>query len=122
MNAATELLAVRDIVRLGGQFGRHELIITEVNPHKPANLYTGVKVRGQGKPYIFGLRHNPVKVGVAPENHPALVALSNRKAQRGGGPGPSADYKAVAKQLIVAVRGDDIHKARLLADILEGLG
>lgn len=82
MNAThtTTILKKHDIVRIGNG---DMLIITEVNPHKPANKYSGVLVNGQGKQYAFGARHRPVYEGHAEPNHPALMAHAARNKARG---------------------------------------
>jgi len=115
----TELLKVMDIVRIGsGQ----EIIITEVNPHKPKNLYSGVLTKGQGnltkgqgKQYVFGPKHNPRKIGVAAENHPALRALDGRKAEKGG-------HREVVQSLMELVDAGDLTKAKQTVAILRTLG
>lgn len=106
---------VNDIVQLaGGQ----RLIVTEYKPSRPANPYLGVLVGGQGKEYKFGSKHCPRKVGVAPPDHPALVARRGRP-QRGGG--VSQDYRAVVGQLLDAVERGDLVTAKVLAKVIRGM-
>lgn len=59
------------------------IVITKLNPNRPANKYSGVLVNG-GKEYIFGDKHKPVKVGVATADHPALKRLAIRQAEKAG--------------------------------------
>lgn len=112
--APTEVLKVKDIVRLAnGQ----QLIVTEVKFNRPANPYLGVLVRGTGKQYKFGPKHHPTKIGVAPDDHPALVAKAGRSA-----PGVSSDYKRLVGELISAVESGDNVKAKILAAAVRVLG
>jgi hypothetical protein len=68
-----------DIVKLNsGQI----LVITGVHPNRPANKYSGVLERGQGKEYVFGDKFRPVKIGTADEGHPALLNREPRKLDR----------------------------------------
>lgn len=99
------VLEVRDIVRLGNG---SRIIITGFNPTRPANKYRGVLENGQGKEYIFGEKHRPVFVGVAPENHPALVAMGFRAVDHAGAVAASAGVdildsakKAIIKNLVL---------------------
>ena len=106
-------LEINDIVRLsGGQ----TLIVTEFKPSRPANPYLGVLVGGQGKQYKFGPRHQPVKVGVAGPDHPALQALERRQPA-----GVSHEYKAIVGQLCDAVESDDLARAKVIVGIVRSL-
>lgn len=69
---SAEKFEVRDIVRISNG---SRIIITGFNPTRPANKYRGVLENGHGKEYIFGDKHRPVWVGVAPIDHRALVAI-----------------------------------------------
>ncbi len=107
MNQSIE---INDIVRLAaGQ----TLIVTKIKHSRPANPYLGVLVGGQGKEYKFGPKHQPVKVGVAEPEHPALQALKLRQCG-----GPSHEYQVIVGQLCDAVEGDDLDKAKLLVGIV----
>lgn len=113
--ASTEALQLNDIVRLaGGQ----QLIIVEIIPSRPANPYLGVLVNGQGKEYKFGYKHRPHKIGVAPQDHPALLARQDRKVAKGG---INAQYKIVADNLCKAVLNGDTAAAKVLATTLQQL-
>ena len=96
---------VGDVVRLSN---RSEIIITKLNENRPANKYSGVLVRGQGKEYIFGDKHRPVFVRKADPNHPALLALKVKLAAKGVVREPIAppvtfDLKAAVVKLLEMV-------------------
>lgn len=91
---------VGDLVRLGNG---HELIVTQVNPNRPANKYLGVKVNGHGTEYKFGDKHRPTFVRKADPNHPALQALKAKKGTSPVGPAVTFDLKAAVVKLLEAI-------------------
>lgn len=100
-----------DLVRLpGGQ----ELIVTKYLPSSPVNCYEGVKPKGLGKPYVFGPKHRPVKIGTVNEDHPALVALKGRR----GDLTPGA--KALS-ELLAAVEAGNLAQAQAIAKVIRSL-
>ncbi len=114
--------AINDIVRISNG---SRLIITAMNPNRPANCWSGIKERGSGKVYCFGVRHRPVRVGVAPENHPALLAMRGRQAVRGGTTHETTgmvEYKLVVNRLCdLILSGGDLEKAKVLAELVREL-
>jgi hypothetical protein len=119
-----------DLVRLGnGQ----KIIVTGYHPNRPKNCYSGVLEKGQGKEYVFGARHRPVKIGTVQEGHPALLNNQTRIEQRYGvGAGqtqqppaqPPVDNgsRAVILRLLEAVEGNDLDRAKFLATVLRDAG
>lgn len=114
---AADTFHTGDIVALSDGRGPR-LIVTGYHPNRPANCWSGVKEKGQGKEYVFGSKHRPVKVGEADETHPALVAYRNR---RQGASDRSEDYQALVRRLVEAVRDDQFGRAKLLAEALHEL-
>jgi hypothetical protein len=96
------------------------LIVTGYHPNRPSNCYSGVLENGKGKEYIFGAKHNPVKLDEVTEGHPALVAMQNRKADKAGG--MSAGERAVVSRLIAAIEGNNLEQAKLIVGILKEIG
>jgi len=66
-----------DLVEVVGK----RVIVTGYHPHRPANCYSGVIERGKGKEYVFGPKHNPIKIGTVSADHPALKMLDIRNEQ-----------------------------------------
>lgn len=92
------------------------LIVTGYRPQAPVNCYTGVLENGQGKEYVFGPKHRPIKLGVVTEGHPALLNNKTRKgAEMDGG------TTAIVRQLVEAVESGDTATARVLAKTIRSL-
>jgi hypothetical protein len=108
------MLKVNDIVRIGNG---SQLIITGISHTRPANPYLGVLVNGQGKQYKFGRKHNPVKVGEATPDHPALQALGQRKADKAIDP----TLRARIETLLYAVDNGDLPTAKQYALLVKQL-
>jgi hypothetical protein len=96
-----------DIVRLYGD--RQQMVVVDIKPNRPANPFVGVLVNGQGAQYKFGYKHRPTVVGHANPDHPALIAMRQRK-----GISPSGDCR-VFFHLLEAVEAGDMPKAKILA-------
>lgn len=94
------------------------LIVTGYRPQAPVNCYTGVLENGQGKEYVFGPKHRPVKLGVVDEGHPALLNNKTRKVSRQGA---DVGTMAMVRQMVEAVEGDDLNAAKVLAKALRGV-
>ncbi len=94
------------------------LIVTGYRPNAPVNCYTGVLENGQGKEYVFGPKHRPVKLGVVNEGHPALLNNKTRAASKQGMDGGTM---AMVRQMVEAVEGDDLDSAKVLARTLRGV-
>lgn len=103
-----------DRVKLGNG---HVMIVTEYNPHKPANCYTGVLENGTGKQYVFGPKHRPVKLGTVNEGHPALLNLATR-----AGVEADAPSKPVVSALLKAMDDGDAAAVKTLTGVLRGMG
>jgi hypothetical protein len=108
-----------DIVQLYG--GRQQMIVVDIKPNRPANPFVGVLVKGQGAQYKFGTKHRPTVVGHANHDHPALIAMRQRKGGLGSLPAMtpqtnlvSQEAKAVFFHLLEAVEAGDISKAKIL--------
>ena len=126
MRAATittsmETVHLYDIVRLGNG---DQMIVTQVRPSRPANPFCGVLVSGKGAEYKFGPRHRPTVIGKAQQDHPALVALRARHAERAGAIQPQVgqDATAVIFHLLEAVEAGDMAKARILTAAIRTMG
>ncbi len=104
-----------DRVRLGNG---SIIIVTGFNPSRPLNKYRGVLENGQGKEYIFGDKHRPVKIGVADEGHPAILNSQTRKVSRSAQP----DVGPMVRLLVSAVLDGDKEKALLMAQGLRVAG
>jgi len=87
------MFKIYDIVKL--RTG-HQIIITAHNPTRPKNCYTGVLAGGRGKQYIFGESFNPVKIGEASKDHPALRALEMIKEAKKPG---STEHQAYCQRM-----------------------
>lgn len=104
-----------DLVKLGnGQ----TLVVTGFHPNRPTNCYSGVLERGQGKEYVFGPKHRPVKVGTVTEDHPALQMNQDRKEANGA----SKDLLSLARLLVKTVLKGETLTAKALAEELEAKG
>ncbi len=68
--APTEPLQLLDRVRLSNG---SIIIVTGFNPSRPLNRYRGVLENGQGREYVFGACHQPVKIGTVDEGHVAIL-------------------------------------------------
>jgi hypothetical protein len=102
------------------------LIVTGYHPNRPANCYSGVLEKGQGKEYVFGAKHGPVKVGAVDEGHPALLNREARYEARGVQQGVRKHYvdsgvAAVLGQLAKAVDGGDVSSAQAVLVVLRGM-
>lgn len=86
-------------------------------PHTPERV-TLARLDRQGKQYVFGPKHRPVKIGVVDEQHPALRKLQQRNLDRGGGGVP----RETVLRLMEAVKAGNLDHARLLVGVLEDLG
>ncbi len=101
-----------DRVRLGnGQ----TLIIVALNPERPANKYSGILERGQGKDYIFGDKHNPVFLGTVTEEHPAVQRYRASTKSLG-------IHAQLVAQLVSAVRSGNTDEALRLANDARAVG
>ncbi len=96
------------------------LIITEYNPHKPANCYTGVKENGLGKAYVFGPKHRPEKIGEVEETHRALQLNQNRSAPKGNF--AALQFATGALVNLVLSGAGDGPQAKQLAQTLRDMG
>lgn len=105
---ATETLKINDIVELAGGT---QFIVTEINPSRPANPYSGVKVNGHGTQYKFGYKHRPRVIGKADANHPALRA-KNARNQNGHANKAFLEYVA---GMVAAIERDEYHTAKRYA-------
>ena len=112
--------AIHDIVRISSG---SRLIITGLNPNRPANKYTGIKENGYGKEYVFGDKHQPVRVGHADSTHPALLALEARKngkasdaAANAGGLALTEGEKYLFAKMVRAVLAGDLGQAKMVAE------
>lgn len=113
-----------DIVRLdiGFRVNKDIMIVTNIKPNRPANPLCGILLNGKGAEYKFGPKHNPVVIGTAPENHPALVAFRNKANQKSGKKPPlETNTKAIIYHLIEAVEAGDLPKAKILAAVVRTL-
>lgn len=95
------------------------LIVTGYNPKRPSNCYSGVLENGQGKEYVFGAKHRPVKIGVVTEGHPALLNNKTRTATKQSG--MDGGTLAVVRQMVLAVEANDLAAAKVLASALRGV-
>lgn len=91
------------------------LIVTGYRANAPVNCYTGVLENGQGKEYVFGPRHRPVKLGVVTEGHPALL---NNRARTQTRQNMDNGTVAMVRQMVGAVEGGDLETAKVLARTL----
>lgn len=103
-----------DIVRL---MNGDQMIVTQIKRNRPANPYCGVLVDGKGAEYKFGLRHQPVVVGAASADHPALVAWKQRKEKKEHKP-TNDQAVTVINHLLDAVEAGDLPKAKILAAVI----
>lgn len=94
--------------------GGSVFIITGYHPNRPKNCYSGVLENGQGKEYVFGHKHDPVKIGEVTEGHPALL----NNATRRGATQSSVDITLV-RALIRAVLTDSPTDAKVIAGLLK---
>lgn len=115
---SAEILELHDIVRIGNG---DRIIITAFNHNRPANKYSGVLEKGMGKEYIFGHKHRPVYVGHADHDHPALVALRNRKADRAETVAASAGV-AIMNSTTKAIIANLVANAEGVLSLLEAEG
>lgn len=115
---SAEKLEIHDIVRIGNG---DRIIITAFNHNRPANKYSGVLEKGMGKEYIFGDKHRPVFIGVASPNHPALVAMRNRKADRAESVAASAGV-SIMNSTTKAIIGNLVASAEAVLSKLEAEG
>lgn len=95
----------------------HVLIITGVDLNRWANPLRGVNERGQGKEYVFGAKHCPVKIGVVSEDHPALRMSKTRAVDR-----LDDDLRSMVVDLIDAVESSDLKTAKKLTKKLRDAG
>lgn len=116
MEAITDCLKRLDRVQLGcGQI----VIVTGYHPNRPSNCYSGVLEKGKGKEYVFGARHNPRKIGVVDESHPALVNNKIRKESKAVTNGMDAATVSLLKLLVKAIKEDNFTLAKALTESLE---
>lgn len=101
-------IQIHDLVRLANG---DEFIVTAIRLNRPVNPFCGVLVNGKGAEYKFGPKHHPVVIAHAPDNHPALVALANRKSGRKP---IGQDAQAIIFHLLDAVEAGDLPKAKIL--------
>ena len=104
-----------DIVRL---LNGDQMIITQIRSSRPANPICGVLVSGKGAEYKFGPRLKPVVIGKAQQDHPALVALRARHAERAGATQIGQDATAVIFHLLEAIETGDMAKAKILTAVI----
>ena len=97
------------------------IIVTGFRPKATANPWFGVLENGKGKEYVFGPRHNPRKIGVVTESHPAIVANGQRATTRNQNPGVSNEYKLLVNKLCQHVRNGELGKATAMVEALEAL-
>jgi hypothetical protein len=103
-----------DIVQLYGD--RQQMIVVDIKPNRPANPFVGVLVKGQGAQYKFGPKHRPAVVGHANPDHPALIAMRQRKGMTMPQIEPvNQEARAVFFHLLDAVEAGDMSKAKILA-------
>jgi len=103
-----------DIVQLYGD--RQQMIVVDIKPNRPANPFVGVLVKGQGAQYKFGHKHRPTVVGHANPDHPALIAMRQRKGMTTPLIEPvNQEARAVFFHLLDAVEAGDMSKAKILA-------
>ncbi|MFA5766316.1 MAG: hypothetical protein WC919_00135 [Candidatus Paceibacterota bacterium] len=103
-----------DIVQLYG--GRQQMVVVDIKPNRPANPFVGVLVKGQGAQYKFGPKHRPNVVGHANPDHPALIAMRQRKGMTTPQVEPvNQEARAVFFHLLDAVEAGDMAKAKILA-------
>lgn len=93
------------------------LIVTGYHANRPANCYSGVLENGQGKEYLFGAKHRPIKLGVVTEGHPALLNNKTRIGNRNTG--MDGGTVAMVRQMIEAVNDGDLATAKVLARTLQ---
>lgn len=103
-----------DLVQLGaGQ----RIIVTGYHPNRPKNCYSGVLEGGQGKEYVFGAKHRPVKVGTVTEGHPALLNNQSRSQLKAGirkGPYDDPIVSLTVSRVLLLVEAGDLDKAKEL--------
>jgi hypothetical protein len=114
MTSSMPEIKLFDIVQLYGD--RQQMIVVDIKPSRPANPFIGVLVKGQGAQYKFGPKHRPTVVGHADQNHPALIAMRQRKGMTTPQMEPvNQEAKAVFFHLLDAVEAGDMSKAKILA-------
>ena len=105
------MFATLDLVRLG----TGQTIIVTGETGRPLNRWRGVLQNGQGKEYIFGMKHRPVKVGVVQADHPALVAADVRKERKQAGMLPP-ELTAILTKLVETVDGGGLVNVAAFCD------
>lgn len=106
ITTAMDTIHLFDIVRL---VNGDQMIVTGIKPNRPSNPFLGILVNGKGAEYKFGPRFNPVVIGHADQNHPALAARRDRLNVDNLTPGA-----AMIHQLLQAVEEGDFSKAKIL--------
>jgi hypothetical protein len=75
-----DTIQIHDIVRLTNDKGRsREAVVTHIRPEL-LNVWIGILP--DGRIYKFGIRSNPVVIGHAPDDHPALLANAQIRAEK----------------------------------------
>jgi hypothetical protein len=117
ITTAMDTIKLFDIVQLYGD--RQQMVVVDIKPNRPANPFVGVLIRGQGAQYKFGPKHRPTVVGHANHDHPALIAMRQRK----GLTTPQVETvnqeeRAVFFHLLEAVEEGDLPKAKILTAVI----